>query len=65
MNNKIIFFINKSNNFANALISYVELNFPENNYEYYIIDRRQEEKLVEAANVHRILSYGEFISNKE
>lgn len=65
MSNRIVCFINKTNSFANSLISYFEMNFPEISIDYYIIDRRKEEKLETKSNVHRILSYREFISNVE
>lgn len=65
MGNNIVCFINKTNGFANSLISYFEMNFPQVAIDYYIIDRRKEENLEEKNNVHRILSYKEFVVNRK
>lgn len=61
---KILFFINKKNGFARSLIGYMGENFPEHEFDFYIIDRRLEESLPDQTNVHRILSYREFMANR-
>ena len=62
---KIVYFINKTNGFPKSMISFMETNFPEYDKSYYTIDRRKEENLPILSNVHRILSYKEFILNRE
>ena len=47
------------------MISFMESNFPEIKKSYYIVDRRKEEILPKLENVHRILSYKEFITNQK
>ena len=60
----VIFFITKSHRFSGNMISYLESNFPDIKKEYFVVDRKQEVQLQEAANVHRILSYIEFLKNR-
>ena len=52
-----VFFITKSHRFPYNMISYLESRFPDIEKEYFVVDRRKEVQLPEAANVHRILSY--------
>ncbi len=61
---RIVFFINKTNGFAKGMISYLEAKCSGIEKEYYVIDRREEESLPKAQNVHRILSYREFLMNR-
>jgi hypothetical protein len=65
MSKNIVCFINKTNNFANSMISFFEQNFPDAVIDYYIIDRRKEENLDDKPYIHRILSYSEFFFNSE
>lgn len=60
----MVFFITKSHRFPCNMISYLESNFPDIKKEYFVVDRKQEVQLQEAANVHRILSYIEFLENR-
>lgn len=60
----VIFFITKSHRFSGNMISYLESNFPDIKKEYFVVDRRQEVQLQKVANVHRILSYIEFLKNR-
>ncbi len=62
---KIVFFINKSNGFPGGMISYMEEHFPEQEMQFYTVDRRCEEELPALPNVHRIRSYREFLRNAE
>ena len=62
---KVVYFINKTNGFPKSMISFMESNFPEIKKSYYIVDRRKEEILPKLENVHRILSYKEFITNQK
>lgn len=59
-----LFFITKSHRFPNNMISYMESRFPDIEKEYFVVDRRKKVQLPEAANVHRILSYVEFLKNR-
>lgn len=59
-----VFFITKSHRFPCNMITYLERNFPDIKKEYFVVDRRQEVHLPEAANVHRILSYIDFMKNR-
>ncbi len=62
---RIVFFINKSNGFPGGMISYMEEHFPEQEMQFYTVDRRCEEELPALPNVHRIRSYWEFLRNAE
>lgn len=59
-----VFFITKSHRFPYNMISYLESRFPDIAKEYFVVDRRKEVQLPKAANVHRILSYVEFLKNR-
>ena len=41
----------------------MESRFPDIEKEFFVVDRRKEVQLPKAANVHRILSYAEFLKN--
>lgn len=62
---KILFLINGGKTqFANSLISYIEKEFPFYEKEYCVLDRRMQQKLPNKKNIHRVLSYKEFLFNR-
>ncbi len=62
---RIVFFINKSNGFPAGMISYMEEHFPDQEMEFYTVDRRCEERLPDLPNVHRIHSYCQFLFDSD
>lgn len=61
VNKKIVFFVDKSNGFPNALYGYIHENFPEYNTIFYSIDRKDE--MVLNPEIRKIKSYTEFLFN--
>lgn len=59
----IVFFVDKSNGFPNALYGYIRENFPDYNTCFYSIDRRNEIEL--DTEINKIKSYKEFLLNRK
>lgn len=47
------------------MVNYLLQNFPDENIEFFVFDRRSEAILPDVANVHRVLSIREYLVNRE